>query len=47
MKPENEVLKDFYLLADYLEKKHKIKDSNKYKNNLSAFLLHANRYFSL
>ncbi|HRS05618.1 MAG TPA: class I SAM-dependent methyltransferase [Candidatus Ratteibacteria bacterium] len=42
MKPENEVLKDFYLLADYLEKKHKIKDSNKYKNNLSAFLLHAN-----
>jgi len=42
MKPENEILEDFYLLADYLEKRHKIKDVNKYKNNLSAFLLHAN-----
>ncbi|HPP67230.1 MAG TPA: class I SAM-dependent methyltransferase [bacterium] len=42
MKPENEILKDFYLLADYLEKKYKIKNVNKYKNNISAFLLHAN-----
>lgn len=38
---ENEVLKDFHLLADYLKKKEKIQDLSKYKNDFSAFLLHA------
>jgi len=38
---ENEVLKDFYLLADYLKKEGKIEDLCKYKRDFSAFLLHA------
>ena len=38
---ENEVLKDFYLLADYLKKEGKIEDLGKYKKDFSAFLLHA------
>jgi len=38
---ENEVLKDFYLLADYLKKEGKIEDLSKYKKDFSAFLLHA------
>jgi len=42
MKMENEVLKDFYLLADYLKKEGKIGDLNRYKEDFSAFLLHAN-----
>ncbi len=41
MKAENEVLKDFYLLADCLWKMGKVKDLNKYKKDFSAFLLHA------
>lgn len=42
MKTENEVLKDFYLLSDYLKKERKIEDLDKYKKDFSAFLLHAN-----
>lgn len=41
MKAENEVLKDFYLLCDYLKKERKIEDY-KYRKDFSAFLLHAN-----
>lgn len=37
---KNEVLKDFYLLADYLKKEGKIEDLCKYKRDFSAFLLH-------
>lgn len=40
MTAENEVLKDFYLLSDYLEKERKIGDY-KYRKDFSAFLLHA------
>ena len=35
------VLEDFYLLSDYLYKDGRIKDSEKYKKDFSAFLLHA------
>lgn len=41
MKVENEVLKEFYLLSDYLKKERKIEDLNRYKKDFSAFLLHA------
>jgi len=41
MDVENGVLKDFYLLADYLKSEEKIVDINKYKKDFSAFLLHA------
>lgn len=41
MNVENDVLKDFYLLSDYLKNEGKIVDTNKYKNDFSAFLLHA------
>jgi 2-polyprenyl-3-methyl-5-hydroxy-6-metoxy-1,4-benzoquinol methylase len=41
MEAENEVLKDFYLLSDYLKKEGKIENLNKYKKDFSAFLLHA------
>ena len=42
MNTKNEILKDFYLLADYLWEIGKVKDLNKYKKDFSAFLLHAN-----
>ena len=37
-KIENEVLRDFYLLSDYLKSEGKIKDSENYKRDFSAFL---------
>jgi len=42
MNPENEILEDFYLLSDYIWKTGKVEDLNKYKEDFSAFLLHAN-----
>jgi len=41
MEIENEALKDFYLLADYLKNVGKVKDLERYKKDFSAFLLHA------
>jgi len=38
---KNNILKDFYILADYLEKEGKIKNANEYKKYFPAFLLHA------
>jgi len=35
---ENEVLRDFYFLSDYLKSEGKIKDSENYKRDFSAFL---------
>ena len=42
MRAENEILEDFHLLSDYLWKTGKVEDLNKYKEDFSAFLLHAN-----
>ena len=42
MRAQNKVLEDFYLLSDYLWKTGKVKDLDKYKEDFSAFLLHAN-----
>lgn len=41
MNMEDDVLKDFYLLCNYLKKEGKIADLNRYKEDFSAFLLHA------
>jgi len=41
-KNELDVLEDFNYLSKYLEKEGKIKNSNRYKKDFSAFLLHAN-----
>ena len=38
MDVKDNVLKQFYLLSDYLKKEEKIKDLNKYKGDFSAFL---------
>jgi len=40
-KIEDFVLKDFYVLVDYLAEHKKLKNPEKYKNNFAAFLLHA------
>lgn len=38
IKIENEALRDFYFLSDYLKSEGKIKDSENYKRDFSAFL---------
>ena len=42
MESKNNILEDFHLLSDYLWNIGKLEDLNKYKEDFSAFLLHAN-----